>query len=391
LKKKNIYLQLRRAATMASAAVGETSNAAAAGNRRSCNQNNICSNGTISAAAVNKKSSLLLQADQQQKQLLAVQPGATAGSEKLNGAPGKSCSVNVDKNSMADRGNRRRDMQHYYYQKSKQHRPKLNKTYAHLIHDTIMELKARKGSSSNAIKKNIYKLHGSSLGPNYKKVVAYTLKKLTADGKLIRTGHSFKLAPTFRREFPDHTILQQSNPRLRQQAAASSQLQHLHAHQRKTNCIKKKVPDMTTKRRSSSRVVTGVAAITSSRHSGTPEKKRKPMLQCRRRSTTAKRDSRRQQLGYSFFNRKRLQKDVRKRKPLAAATGSRRRPRAWRSSRSTSTRSRLAAGSSKKRMKASYNFSKRKLSSSSPSLSTGSAGSKSVASALSAQSGISSK
>ncbi len=89
---------------MASAAVGETSNAAAAGNRRSCNQNNICSNGTISAAAVNKKSSLLLQADQQQKQLLAVQPGATAGSEKLNAAPGKSCSVNVDKNSMADRG-----------------------------------------------------------------------------------------------------------------------------------------------------------------------------------------------------------------------------------------------------------------------------------------------
>ncbi|KAH8959313.1 hypothetical protein BDL97_06G072600 [Sphagnum fallax] len=161
-----------------SSAVGETSNVAG---KRSSQSN---------ASAVGKKSSL-------EQRIVGV-----GGSEKLINTGGKSSSVNVENNN-------NNFVEHSNCRNNVRKRRKLDKTYAHLIHDTIINLKARKGSTSNAISKNIEKLHGSSLGPNYKKVVRHTLKKLTADGKLIRTGHSFRLAPKFKGKFDMNPFNQQ--------------------------------------------------------------------------------------------------------------------------------------------------------------------------------------
>ena len=58
-----------------------------------------------------------------------------------------------------------------------------------------MALKERTGSSQIAIAKFIEEKQKSNLPPNFKKLLLVQLKKLVANGKLVKVKNSFKLPP----------------------------------------------------------------------------------------------------------------------------------------------------------------------------------------------------
>lgn len=63
-----------------------------------------------------------------------------------------------------------------------------------MIQEAIVALKERTGSSQIAIAKHIESNHASHLPENFKKFLLIQLKKLVANGKLVKVKNSFKLA-----------------------------------------------------------------------------------------------------------------------------------------------------------------------------------------------------
>ncbi|KAH9682232.1 hypothetical protein WN943_028971 [Citrus x changshan-huyou] len=74
--------------------------------------------------------------------------------------------------------------------KSRAHPP-----YSEMINEAITALKERTGSSQFAIAKFIEEKQKASLPNNFKKLLLVQLKKLVANGKLVKVKNSFKLPP----------------------------------------------------------------------------------------------------------------------------------------------------------------------------------------------------
>uniref|UniRef100_A0A7N1A4U2 H15 domain-containing protein n=1 Tax=Kalanchoe fedtschenkoi TaxID=63787 RepID=A0A7N1A4U2_KALFE len=70
--------------------------------------------------------------------------------------------------------------------------------YLVMIQDAIQALKERTGSSQYAIAKHIEEKQASHLPQNFKKLLLVQLKKLVANGKLVKVKQSFKLAPALK-------------------------------------------------------------------------------------------------------------------------------------------------------------------------------------------------
>jgi histone H1/5 len=64
-----------------------------------------------------------------------------------------------------------------------------------MVKEAIVALKERSGSSQIAIAKFIEEKHKSNLPVNFKKLLLVQLKKLVANGKLVKVKNSFKLPP----------------------------------------------------------------------------------------------------------------------------------------------------------------------------------------------------
>ncbi|KDP40281.1 hypothetical protein JCGZ_02279 [Jatropha curcas] len=67
--------------------------------------------------------------------------------------------------------------------------------YSEMINEAIMALKERTGSSQIAIAKFIEEKQKPNLPANFKKLLLVQLKKLVANGKLVKVKNSFKLPP----------------------------------------------------------------------------------------------------------------------------------------------------------------------------------------------------
>ncbi|XP_044499240.1 histone H1-like [Mangifera indica] len=67
--------------------------------------------------------------------------------------------------------------------------------YSEMINEAITALKERTGSSQIAIAKFIEEKQKANLPNNFKKLLLVQLKKLVADGKLVKVKNSFKLPP----------------------------------------------------------------------------------------------------------------------------------------------------------------------------------------------------
>ncbi|KAJ6323784.1 hypothetical protein OIU76_011138 [Salix suchowensis] len=74
-------------------------------------------------------------------------------------------------------------------------KPKAYPTYQEMIKEAIVALKERTGSSQIAIAKFIEEKQKSNLPANFKKLLLVQLKKLVANGKLVKVKNSFKLPP----------------------------------------------------------------------------------------------------------------------------------------------------------------------------------------------------
>ncbi|KAM7269884.1 hypothetical protein ACFE04_025381 [Oxalis oulophora] len=67
-------------------------------------------------------------------------------------------------------------------------------TFLDMITDAIVTMKERTGSSQYAINKFIEDKYSKQLPSNFKKLLLVRLKKLVADGKLVKVKNSFKVA-----------------------------------------------------------------------------------------------------------------------------------------------------------------------------------------------------
>ncbi|KAJ6313285.1 hypothetical protein OIU77_014734 [Salix suchowensis] len=74
-------------------------------------------------------------------------------------------------------------------------KPKAYPTYQEMIKEALVALKERTGSSQIAIAKFIEEKQKSNLPANFKKLLLVQLKKLVANGKLVKVKNSFKLPP----------------------------------------------------------------------------------------------------------------------------------------------------------------------------------------------------
>ncbi|KAI5580321.1 hypothetical protein POPTR_008G162300v4 [Populus trichocarpa] len=74
-------------------------------------------------------------------------------------------------------------------------KPRAYPTYHEMVKEAIVALKERSGSSQIAIAKFIEEKHKSNLPVNFKKLLLVQLKKLVANGKLVKVKNSFKLPP----------------------------------------------------------------------------------------------------------------------------------------------------------------------------------------------------
>ncbi|XP_061986336.1 histone H1-like, partial [Populus nigra] len=76
-------------------------------------------------------------------------------------------------------------------------KPRAYPTYHEMVKEAIvaLALKERSGSSQIAIAKFIEEKHKSNLAANFKKLLVVQLKKLVANGKLVKVKNSFKLPP----------------------------------------------------------------------------------------------------------------------------------------------------------------------------------------------------
>jgi histone H1/5 len=75
--------------------------------------------------------------------------------------------------------------------------PPAHPKYEVMIAEAIKSLKDRTGSSSPAIAKYLETTYGSSLPPNWKKVLAVQLKRLADNGKLVKVGWPRPRHPRF--------------------------------------------------------------------------------------------------------------------------------------------------------------------------------------------------
>eukprot|EP00193_Tetraselmis_chui_P022013 CAMPEP_0177772654 /NCGR_PEP_ID=MMETSP0491_2-20121128/12376_1 /TAXON_ID=63592 /ORGANISM="Tetraselmis chuii, Strain PLY429" /LENGTH=158 /DNA_ID=CAMNT_0019290555 /DNA_START=67 /DNA_END=543 /DNA_ORIENTATION=+ len=80
--------------------------------------------------------------------------------------------------------------------------PPAHPKYEVMIAEAIKSLKDRTGSSSPAIAKYLETTYGSSLPPNWKKVLAVQLKRLADNGKLVKVKASFKLGEALKKPAP---------------------------------------------------------------------------------------------------------------------------------------------------------------------------------------------
>ncbi|KAJ6721789.1 HISTONE H1 [Salix viminalis] len=74
-------------------------------------------------------------------------------------------------------------------------KPRAYPTYQEMIKEALVALKERTGSSQIAIAKFIEEKQKSNLPANFKKLLLVQLKKLVANGKLVKVKNSFKLPP----------------------------------------------------------------------------------------------------------------------------------------------------------------------------------------------------
>ncbi|KAL9389976.1 hypothetical protein Peur_018581 [Populus x canadensis] len=74
-------------------------------------------------------------------------------------------------------------------------KPRAYPTYHEMVKEALVALKERTGSSQIAIAKFIEEKQKSSLPANFKKLLLVQLKKLVANGKLVKVKNSFKLPP----------------------------------------------------------------------------------------------------------------------------------------------------------------------------------------------------
>ncbi|XP_011030571.1 PREDICTED: histone H1.1-like [Populus euphratica] len=74
-------------------------------------------------------------------------------------------------------------------------KPRGYPTYHEMVKEALVALKERTGSSQIAIAKFIEEKQKSSLPANFKKLLLVQLKKLVANGKLVKVKNSFKLPP----------------------------------------------------------------------------------------------------------------------------------------------------------------------------------------------------
>ncbi|XP_021640460.2 histone H1 [Hevea brasiliensis] len=74
-------------------------------------------------------------------------------------------------------------------------KPRAYPPYSEMIKEAIVALKERTGSSQVAIAKFIEGKQNPNLPANFKKLLLIQLKKLVADGKLVKVKNSFKLPP----------------------------------------------------------------------------------------------------------------------------------------------------------------------------------------------------
>ncbi|KAJ4722600.1 Histone H1 [Melia azedarach] len=74
-------------------------------------------------------------------------------------------------------------------------KPRAHPPYSEMINEAILALKERTGSSQFAIAKFIEEKQKANLPNNYKKLLLVQLKKLVANGKLVKVKNSFKLPP----------------------------------------------------------------------------------------------------------------------------------------------------------------------------------------------------
>ncbi|ESR33360.1 hypothetical protein CICLE_v10005932mg [Citrus x clementina] len=74
-------------------------------------------------------------------------------------------------------------------------KPRAHPPYSEMINEAITALKERTGSSQFAIAKFIEEKQKANLPNNFKKLLLVQLKKLVANGKLVKVKNSFKLPP----------------------------------------------------------------------------------------------------------------------------------------------------------------------------------------------------
>ncbi|KAF9673523.1 hypothetical protein SADUNF_Sadunf10G0033100 [Salix dunnii] len=74
-------------------------------------------------------------------------------------------------------------------------KPRAYPTYQEMVKEALVSLKERTGSSQIAIAKFIEEKQKSNLPANFKKLLLVQLKKLVANGKLVKVKNSFKLPP----------------------------------------------------------------------------------------------------------------------------------------------------------------------------------------------------
>ncbi|KAL5781872.1 hypothetical protein ACOSP7_006901 [Xanthoceras sorbifolium] len=74
-------------------------------------------------------------------------------------------------------------------------KPRAYPTYYEMVNEAITAMKERTGSSQIAIAKFIEEKQKANLPNNFKKLLLVQLRKLVANGKLVKVKNSFKLPP----------------------------------------------------------------------------------------------------------------------------------------------------------------------------------------------------